>query len=126
MSRSILGTCAAYGCVNYYKEKCCLVFVPKIHLLVNGSSEYTPFQTILINLINTSYGCFYLAPSNLLYCTFSYGTGCLSIKVPVNSGYLCCIWMCYYTEIFLVLVPRILFTYLHSNLNSEAALSKPS
>ena len=67
-------------------QKCCLVLVPRIHLLVNGSSEYPPFETILINLINTSYRCFYLAPSNLLYCTFSYFTAFLSIKVPVNSG----------------------------------------
>ena len=98
MSRSILGTCAAYGCVYYYKEKCCLVLVPSIHLLVNGSSEYPPFETILINLFSTSYRCFYLAHSIHLYCTFSCGTGCLSIKVPVNSGYLCCIWMFYNAE----------------------------
>ena len=82
-------------------QKCCLVLVSRIHLLINGSFECPPFETFLINFINTSYRCFYLASSNLLYFTFLYGTDFLSLKFPVISWYLCLIWMCYYAEMLL-------------------------
>ena len=96
------------------------------NLLINGNFDYPPFETILIILINTSYRCFYLATSNLLYFTFLYGTCIVSINFFVNLC-TCASYGCVVTQkCCLLLVPTILFTYLHSNLYFEAALSKPS
>ena len=73
------------------------------NLLINGNFDYPQFETNLIILINTSYRCFYLATSNLLYFTFLYGTCIVSIKFFVNPLYLCLIWMCCYAEMLFVI-----------------------